>query len=127
MQRRGRLTRVLVAIGVLLAMMLASASTALAADTGTVTCNGVSLQDNQTALTSTIQVGDQITCTFNPDVPRARFMFMVGRGFSPLFGHSSTSTFTAGKPNSFASITVYWSSPGAGSVTATFPYQIVSP
>lgn len=97
---------------------------AAAQDTATVTCNGVSLTDNETAPVATISKGDQVTCTWTPDVGNASFFFMVGRGFSPLFGHATTTTFVAGSANAFASIVVYWSVPMFGSVTATFPYNI---
>jgi hypothetical protein len=125
---RGSFIRLfVVAIGLALTVALTFSTVALAQDTGSVTCNGVTLGDNQTAQVATLHPGDQVTCTFTAQTSNARFMFMVGRGFSPLFGHSSTTTFTAGAPNQFASITVYWSAPGAGSVTATFPYQIANP
>ncbi len=69
-----------------------------------------------------IAIGMPVTCTFTPGT-NATFFFMVGRGFTPLFGHGLTNTFTA-KYVGPASITIYWSQPGLGSQTATFNYTI---
>ena len=122
---RAKVRSFFLAVGLVMALVLASSATAAAASTGSVTCNGVSLSDYQTAQVATLHPGDQVSCSFSAQAPKVRFFFMVGRGFSPLFAHSANSTFTAGGPDGFASITVYWVAPGQGSVTATFPYQIV--
>ncbi len=126
--KRMLVIRLCIAFALVVMSWMAFVTPALAATTtATVTCNGVQLNDSGVADPVTIQKGQQVTCTWQATDPHASFFFMVGRGFSPLFAHSTTSTFTAGNANAFASITVYWTVPGTGSVTATFPYIIQNP